>query len=119
MKNPRPFAWLLGIPLTLVLPGAVGADPTPLLISYLNGASSEPTTLAATAEYRIAVDFEALERMPARAAIPLPDGSVLEMRRTAAERRGPGDTTWVGRWGETTTGDVVLTVKDGVLSGLL
>ncbi|MCP4656997.1 MAG: hypothetical protein GY856_16420 [bacterium] len=41
------------------------------------------------------------------------------MRRTAAERRGPGDTTWVGRWGETTTGDVVLTVKDGVLSGLL
>ena len=63
------------------------------------------------------IDIGLLRAAPERLALPTPDGRVLVAELSVFEDRGNGDFMWAGGFAEVGFESVVLTVRDGYLSG--
>lgn len=91
----------------------------PIGASRPRGAAS---SVAAIDERELSANIGALAANPTRIALSRLDGKLFHADRTGFEQRAPDDFTWRGRvapGGDASEGDVTLTVKHGVLAGLI
>lgn len=118
-------ALCLGIGLFFIVDsGSVKAQGSPLFRfneTPQAKAASEKYSVASVKEADISIDLAQLSRPnAARFNIPLFDGKTYRAQREEIETRGPGDITWRGKIREGKfSGDVVLTLKNGFVSGLI
>ena len=79
----------------------------------------DPGTTAGGAEaFAADIDIDMLRSAPQRLALPAPDGRVLVAELSVFEDRGNGDFMWAGGFAEAGFESVVLTMRNGHLSGL-
>lgn len=97
-------------------PSLAASKPAQRLFTNAERGSTTSASMAAVAESAVSIDFQAFESP--RLAIDLPDGSSIEAGRSKLERRSDGGLTWFGRVVEG-DGEVVLTMKNGYVSGLI
>ncbi len=113
------LALLLGsaiFPQVTVAADVAAETPERLFARVVAPESGPSASLAAVAERVVTINFSAFAA--AQMAIELPDGALLKASRSRLERRGANDFTWLGRVDQG-GGEVVLTVKNGYLSGLV
>ncbi len=122
---PRGFARLraLGLALAIVAASALAASAqSPVFAPTGATLQGPPASPASVAEVPISVDFAALAANPASITLSRTDGSTFKANRTGFESRGKGDFAWRGvpaADGGASEGDITLTVKHGLLAGLI
>jgi peptidyl-Asp metalloendopeptidase len=115
--------FILAVALNLAIPfvGSTtttsAAEPETPLFSFVESGKAEAMK-SGGGERLVKVNVGALSgRASRKLRMPLLGGEMHEAARTDFEQRGPGDFTWRGKI--TNPGDVTLTVKNGVVSGLI
>jgi hypothetical protein len=68
---------------------------------------------------RVTVDGSAIAKNPLSLGIPLLDGTIPRAKRIGFERRSAENITWRGRFDEPNAGRVTLTLRYGVVVGLI
>jgi hypothetical protein len=106
---------------------ASGQEQSPLFSlgeTLSNPTEDEKSSLASVSESEIVFNFASLSQINSeRLIFPLPDGKLhiaVQRKTEGFEERGKDDFTWRGELKENgLSGDVVLTFKDGSVSGLI
>ncbi len=106
----------LGLLVTgMLLASAAGARPKPHLVTY--GTRDVPASPAAVIARPVTVRTDLLDSSARAFRLRLPDGPVYVVRRDGFERRGARDVAWRGKARSAAGSRVVLTLKNGLVSG--
>ncbi len=122
MRQPRPYRRALIVTVgiwTALIAVSATAQTIPDLYRFVDGRATprmfSPTVMGAR---QIALNADALEAAEAIGLRFLDDARYVA-RRTQLEQRGPNDLTWRGRLEQTSSGRVVLTLKNDLVMGLI
>ena len=103
----------------IVLSVASGEAASPLFEFVSGPAARNGGRVEIVAIERVIVDISAIAKNPLSLAIPLLDGTIPRANRMDFERRSADNITWRGRFDEPNSGRVTITVRNGVVVGLI
>ncbi len=110
---------LLLLAIAIAFSAASGETGPPLFEFVPGPAGTNRGRVEVVATERVNVDISAIVKNPLLLGIPLLDGNSPQARRMGFERRSAENITWRGRFDEPNTGHVTLTLRHGVVVGLI